>query len=106
MRVAALEANSGKADPIMAKTNERRGSAMLGSMMLISVFGPMLILTVLWGIAAASGASGVNSSAGPSPFRDAVMDLMIWVLSLSGIGMTVQAVLIAIFRGLKRGLSR
>ncbi len=89
----------------MAKTNERRGSAMLGSMMLISVFGPMLILTVLWGIAAASGAAGVNSSAGSSPFRDSIMDLMVWVLILSGIGVTVEAVLIAVFRGLKRSLS-
>lgn len=89
----------------MAGNTERRGSSTLGWMMLISVFGPMLILTVLWGVAAASGAAGVSSSTGASPFRDSIMDMMVWVLMLSGIGLTVEGALILLFRALKRGLS-
>lgn len=90
----------------MAKPNERRGSAALGWMMLISVFGPMLTLAILWAVAAASGASGVNNPSGASPFRDTIMDLMVWVLMLSGVGITIEAVLILFFRIVKGGLSR
>jgi hypothetical protein len=79
---------------------------MLGWMMLISVFGPMLILTVLWGVAAASGAAGVSNPTGASPFRDSIMDAMVWVLMLSGVGMTIEGALILIFRVFRGALSR
>jgi hypothetical protein len=90
----------------MAKASERRGSALLGWMMLISVFGPMLTLGVLWGIAAASGAAGVSNPTGASPFRDAIMDAMVWVLMLSGVGMAIEGALLLIFRMLRGGASR
>ncbi len=85
----------------MANTTERRGSALLGWMMIISVFGPMLTLAILWGVAAASGAAGVSNPTGASPFRDAIMSAMVWVLMLSGIVMTIEGVLILVFRGLR-----
>jgi hypothetical protein len=86
----------------MAKPNERRGSSLLGWMMLISVFGPMLALTVLWAIVAASGAGGVSNPTGASPFRDQMMNLMVWVLMLSGIGVTVEGAVILFFRATGR----
>jgi hypothetical protein len=82
----------------MAKVNERRGSAALGWMMLISVFGPMIALAVLWGIAAASGASGNTNPTGASPFRDSIMDMMVWVLMLSGLAITIEGLVILFFR--------
>lgn len=82
----------------MANPNTRRGSALLGWMMLISVFGPMLTLTVLWAVAAASGAAGVSNPTGASPFRDTIMNLMVWVLMLSGIAITIEGILILFFR--------
>ena len=87
----------------MANLTERRGSALLGWMMLISVFGPMLALAILWGVAAASGAAGVSNPTGASPFRDAIMSAMVWVLMLSGVVMAVEGLLILIFRGLRGG---
>jgi len=82
----------------MANTTGRRGSALLGWMMLITVFGPMLALAVLWGIAAASGASGVSNPTGASPFRDTILNAMVWVLMLSGIGVTIEGAIILFFR--------
>ena len=90
----------------MASVTERRGSALLGWMMVISVFGPMLVLTVLWGVAAASGASGVSNPTGASPFRDSIMDMMVWVLMISGAGMAIEGALILFFRVLRGGQSR
>ncbi|MBX7249111.1 MAG: hypothetical protein K1X35_08740 [Caulobacteraceae bacterium] len=82
----------------MASVSGKRGSSVLGWMMLISVFGPMLALAILWGIAAASGAGGNGNPTGASPFRDAIMNLMVWVLMISGIAVAIEGLVILFFR--------
>jgi hypothetical protein len=88
----------------MAREIERRGSATIGWMILASLFGPMLALGVLWTIAAAFGATSDVSPTGASPFRDSIMNLMVWVLMISGAGMLLEGVLIFILSGLRRKL--
>ncbi len=69
------------------RTSDLRGSAVLGWIFIISVFGPMLVLTALWAIAAGVGAgSGEFGST-----HDRIMDLMVWALLFSGVVLTAEA---------------
>lgn len=72
----------------MKDQGNQRGSAQLGAIFLLSVLGPMAVLAVLWALAAGVGQ--------PGSARDAFMDLMVWVLMISGVVLIVEeAVLIA-----------
>lgn len=73
----------------MANDGNGQGSTPLGAMFLISVFGPMALLALLWALAAGVGAPGAA--------RDFFMDLMIWVLLGAGAVLLVEeAALIAL----------
>ena len=66
----------------MARSGYHRGSTGLGALFLISVFGPMALLAVLWALAAGVG--------NPGPMRDLFMNLMIWVLLVAGVVLVVE----------------
>lgn len=83
------------------RDSEKRGSATLGWLVLGAVFGPMLALGVLWIIVGVSGGPGAT---GQSSTREAAMELMIWVLLVSGAAQVVLGVLVLLLAPLRRRL--
>lgn len=81
------------------RDNQRRGSAALGWMALVSVFGPMLVLLGLWIVVAVSGGAGAE---GQSSTRDAAMTMMIWVLMISGAVLLGEGLLLFLLAPLRR----
>lgn len=78
----------------MAKSDNLRGSTGLGAVFLLSVFGPMFVLAILWALAAGVGQSGAT--------RDAFMNAMIWVLMVSGVVLVIEEVLLIAATSLRR----
>lgn len=70
----------------MAKNDNQRGSTGLGALFLLSVFGPMAVLAILWALASGVGQAGA--------MRDAFMDAMVWVLMASGAVLVVEEVVL------------
>lgn len=74
---------------MVSRSGNSSGSPLLGAIFLLSVFGPMVLLALLWGAAAGVGEAGA--------MRDAFMNAMIWVLMVSGAVLVVEEfVLIAV----------
>lgn len=65
----------------MGSRGYEHGSAVLGTLFTVSVFGPMAILAALWAFAVGQGQAG--------DLRDLAGELMIWVLLVSGLIVTV-----------------
>jgi len=78
----------------MASRGYEHGTTALGAIFLISVFGPMIVLAVLWGLAAGVGQSGA--------VRDALMNAMIWVLLVSGAVLVVEEILLVAATSFRR----
>ena len=66
----------------MARNSERRGSNWLGIVFMVSVFGPMILLAILWAIAAGVAENGT--------VRDQAGLLMVWVLLGAGIVVIIE----------------
>ena len=64
----------------MSSIGGKRGSAPLGWIFLVSVFGPMALLAVAWAVVGALG----SSSGEVHDTRAAVMDVMVMVLLVAG----------------------
>lgn len=69
--------------------HHQRGSSLLGAVFLISVFGPMIAMALLWGLTAAVGGGSAESAS----IREGLMTGMIWVLLLAGAAILVEAIL-------------
>lgn len=78
----------------MAKHGSQRGSTGLGVLFLLSVFAPMLVLAILWALAAGVGQAGAT--------RDAFMDVMVWVLMASGVVLVIEEVVLVAATSLRR----
>lgn len=75
-----------------------RGSSVVGWLFMGSVFGPMLIVGLLWWLSAAMGVGAGDLAYG----RERMWDLMVVALMLSGLLLAVEgavAGLIALLRG-------
>lgn len=78
----------------MDKGGYDRGSTPLGALFLISVFGPMAVLAILWALVAGVGNPGAT--------RDFLMDLMVWVLLVAGAVLLVEETVLIGFSWFKR----
>jgi len=72
----------------MAKVAHDRGSNRMGAFVIASVFGPMLLLALLW-----AGAVGVGESGST---RDAFGSVMVLVLLASGLLLIIEEVVLTI----------
>ncbi|MBX7248615.1 MAG: hypothetical protein K1X35_06120 [Caulobacteraceae bacterium] len=66
----------------MGARGYEHGSAPLGVLFLVSVFGPMALLAAIWALAAGVGQNG--------PVRDLAGEAMVWVLLVSGVVLTIE----------------
>jgi len=78
--------------------HHQRGSSLAGALFLVSIFGPMIAVAILWSIAAAAGGNSPDSVG----IREGLMTGMIWVLLISGAVIVVEAVLAVLFSGFRR----
>jgi len=70
------------------RLQRQRGSGTLGALFLLSIFGPMIALAILWGVAAAVGSGGGDGLGA----RDAIFTAMVWVGLVSAAAITAEAV--------------
>ena len=70
----------------MTKDGYGRGSTTLGAIFLLSVFGPMAVLAILWALAAGVGQ--------PGAMRDMFSNMMIWVLLPAGAVLFIEEVVL------------
>lgn len=79
-------------------TGPQRGSAAIGWIFMASVFGPMLLVALLWMMSAGLGVDGGDVRSA----RDRVGDLMVMALMASGLLLALEgavAGLLALLRG-------